>query len=342
MLGLTDKTRSCLGQTSTRRQHLRLGLYTVFSLAVTSIIYLTLRRSDRWPSAFSFSFSSHHTWETPTPASPLPHIPKKIWQIALPTLTPEIITAESITSFITHSPSHAYTALDASGARSLLTHVATTTTPANKYADIHALYDAIPRTVMRADFLRYLVLASEGGVYSDADTVMVRGLAHWVPDEFKNRTRLVVGIEADAGREGKMVPGTRYRVQFCQWTMAGAQGHPVFWRMVDRILGAVREYEVDGWEGFSDWDVLEVGGPVGWSEVVYGYLSEVVGTDVAWTNLTGLREPRMFGDVLVLPIDGFATGVWHSGASKVGANREGTMVLHSFKGSWKKKGWWPW
>lgn len=160
-----------------------------------------------------------------------------------------------------------------------------------------------------------------------------------MPEEYKNSTRLIVGIEADAGREGLLVPGTRMRVQFCQWTMAGAAGHAVFWRMVDRILGVAGS---EGWEGFSEWDVLEVGGPVGWSEVVYGYLSEVVGEEVGWADLTGLREPRMFGDVLVLPIDGFATGVWHSGASKVGANKEGTMVLHTFKGSWKKKGWWLW
>lgn len=329
---------SCIGQSTNRRQ-LRLGLHTIFCLAATCLIYFTLLSNTNWPTALSFS--SRNTWHTPTQASPLPHIPKKIWQISLPSLTPEIITPESITSFITHSPSHSYTALDDAGANALLTHIAASNP--TKYADVHTLYHALPRMVMRADFLRYLVLASEGGVYSDADTVMVQGLAHWVPEQWKNRTQLVVGIEADAGRKpGKMVPGTRYRVQFCQWTMAGAEGHPVFWRMVDRILGFVRAHEEDGWENVSNLDVLEVGGPVGWSEIVYGYLSEVMGQEVNWVNLTGLREPRMFGDVLVLPIDGFATGVWHSWASKVGGNKEGTMVLHSFKGSWKQKSWWPW
>lgn len=197
---------------------------------------------------------------------------------------------------------------------------------------------------MRADFLRYLILATKGGLYSDADTVMMRAMADWVPEPYNNRTKLIVGIEVDAGREGDLVAATKYRVQFCQWTMAGIAGHPVFWRMVDRILKSVEVHETAGSHSFSDWEVLEIGGPVGWSEVLYDYLSDATGEKITWDTVTGLKKAELMEDVLVLPIDGFATGVGHSGASKIGENSEGTMVVHSFKGSWQKKmggiGWW--
>lgn len=342
MLALNDKATSFLARSTIRRQHHRVAACAILSFISTTLIFITLIGHQNLPFSLpSFTLSSSHRWETPPPGSPPPHIPPKIWQISLPFLTPNVMTTESITSFITHSPSHSYTALDADGANALLGRVAA---EHPVYTNIRALYDAIPRIVMRADFLRYLALAMEGGVYSDADTVMVRGLAHWVPEEFRDRTRLIVGIEADSGRDGDVIPGTAYRVQFCQWTLAGAVAHPVFWKMVDRILGSVVEHEADGGRSFSDRDVLEVGGPVGWTKIVYEYLSLSVGSEVTWADLTGLREPKLFGDVLVLPIDAFATGVWHSGASKVGANKDGTLVLHSFKGSWKPKkgGWWPW
>ena len=58
------------------------------------------------------------------------------------------------------------------------------------------------------------------------------------------------------------------------------------------------------------------------------YLNTVAGAPMTWKNLTGMREPRLYGDVLVLPIDVFATGVPHSGAS------EG-VVKHQFAGAWR-------
>jgi alpha 1,6-mannosyltransferase len=189
------------------------------------------------------------------------------------------------------------------------------------------------RRVLRADFLRYLLLAIEGGVYSDIDTELLKPVHDWVPDEFKTRTKLVVGLEAD---QSPPVAGTTYEVQFCQWTLAGAAGHPALWNMVERILEEVRKRpfqdppkDID----YTNNEVLDITGPAGWTEVVFEYLNTVVDTPITWKNLTGMREPRLYGDVLVLPIDAFATGVPHSGASEgVG---EGSFVKHQFSGAWR-------
>ncbi|KAJ9137854.1 Glycosyltransferase, DXD sugar-binding motif protein [Pleurostoma richardsiae] len=263
-----------------------------------------------------------------TTAARLPHIPPKIWQIFLD-FTPSAISMPYVHSWITKSPSHSYTVLDSAGALALVVKLAST--PGRSH--MLPLFYAMSRRVLRADFLRYLILALEGGVYSDADTQMVRPLHEWVPEEFRASARLVVGLEAD---RSPPIPGTTYEVQFCQWTLAGAAGHPTFWTMAERIL---RRVEARPFESppraveYSDADVLDVTGPAGWTEVVYEHLSMVTGTSVTWRNLTGIREPRLLGDTVVLPIDGFATGVPHSNASRT--DTEQTMVKHLFVGAWR-------
>lgn len=269
--------------------------------------------------------------------SALPHIPSKIWQIYL-SFKPGAIKENTIGSFVSHSPSHTYSILDKDGADALVDHVAENY---SGYERIRSIYDAMTRTVIRADFLRFLLLAVEGGVYSDSDTTMTRPLKDWVPAEFKDRTKLIVGIEADAGGRPDLIGGTTYRVQFCQWTMAGAAEHPVFWRMVDRVLDRMADKMTKGKKGygFSNHDVLGMGGPAGWTEVLYEHLSEAAGKQVSWEDLTGMREPRLYGDTLVLPIDGFATGVPHSGATYPAENyTDAAMVLHQFSGGWKAGG----
>ncbi|KAK2010236.1 glycosyltransferase sugar-binding region DXD domain-containing protein-containing protein, partial [Colletotrichum eremochloae] len=206
--------------------------------------------------------------------------------------------------------------------------------------DLVQLYDAIPRPVMQADLARYAILAVEGGVYSDLDTSPLHSVPHWAPEELRNRTRLIVGIEADAQPP---IPGTSFPVQLTQWTFASAKGHPVLWRMIRRVMSEMRRQieEAEGTENekegpkvvFSDDDVLRVSGPAGWTEEIYEYLSEVTATEFTWKNLTGLKTPTLFDDVLVLPINGFATGLGHSGSSV--SDVDETMVRHFFSKSWR-------
>lgn len=263
-------------------------------------------------------------------SSRLPHIPPKIFQIftsfSSEAMEPYIY---NINSWIVHSPSHTYSILDGAGALSIISKLSKSPV----HAHILPLFYSMSRRVVRADFLRYLVLAVEGGVYSDIDTELVKPIHDWVPDEFRNRTRLIIGLEAD---QSPPIPGTTYEVQFCQWTLAATAGHPVLWRMVDRILEHVKQRpfqdplpDVD----FSNDEVLGITGPAGWTEVVYEYLDSILDEKLTWENLTGMREPRLYGDVLILPIDGFATGAPHSGASTETA--DGTLVKHQFTGAWK-------
>ncbi|EFX05282.1 initiation-specific alpha-mannosyltransferase [Grosmannia clavigera kw1407] len=203
-------------------------------------------------------------------------------------------------------------------------------------SDALQLYEAMPRRVLRADFLRYLLLALEGGIYTDSDTSLVRPIRDWVPESMRNATRLIVGLEADSSPP---VSGTKYEVQFCQWTLASGPNHPTMWTMVHRILAHMRDSSSGFFTpSFTDDDVLAVTGPAAWTEVIYAHLNRVAGDGagqerITWETLHGMTEPRLFGDTVVLPIDSFATGVPHSKASK--QTVEATLVKHQFLGKWR-------
>ncbi|KAK2028149.1 hypothetical protein LX32DRAFT_498704, partial [Colletotrichum zoysiae] len=270
----------------------------------------------------------------------LPHIPPKIWQIFISSDTSDSSIPTNIPihvpKWLSLHPFFAYTIIDNFGALAIAKMLHSINMP----LDLIPLYNQISRPVMRADFMRYAVLALEGGVYSDSDTYPLFPLRDWVPQGLRNNVRLIVGIEADSQPP---VPGTTYPVQFGQWTIAGAKGHPIFWRMLRRVLVEVQNRTkgdnmtaIDGKQNilsFTDNDILRISGPAGWTEELFEYMSIVTATEVTWRNLTGLTDPVLFGDVLVLPIDGFTTGVPHSGASLENGNA--TMVRHLFSGSWK-------
>lgn len=213
-------------------------LLSIFLISNALIFYNTYNaRLSASASHSSFSISPHE------PSNHLPNntlIQSNVWQIYFG-FTAEKMEEykDNIASFLLHSPSHKYTLLDSEGARSFISDVSTS--QPKKYKDLLPLFYAMSRKVVRADFLRYLLLAVEGGVYSDLDTEMLVPLIDWVPEEFKQKAKLIVGLESDSGPSGTPVPGMTYPVQFCQWTIAGAAN-------VSHLWGA---FELSSFKGFS-------------------------------------------------------------------------------------------
>lgn len=95
-------------------------------------------------------------------------------------------------------------------------------------------YFALRNPGLKTDLLRYLILWIEGGIYSDLDTWTFKPVDAWVPEHMKGRVGAIVGIEWDQ-MDGDPWPAfdngpsdMTHEVQFCQWTLAGAAGHPLF------------------------------------------------------------------------------------------------------------------
>ena len=84
----------------------------------------------------------------------------------------------------------------------------------------------------------------------------------------------------------------------------------------------------------SDDEVIQVSGPVIWTHAIMEAMSEATGTEISYVNITGMTEPRIIGDILVLPIDGLGAGQPHSNSTRDDNIGPGDVfVRHQWKGS---------
>ena len=122
-----------------------------------------------------------------------------------------------------------------------------------------AFFQALPIGAMKADLWRYLILCTEGGVYSDIDSVCLMPVKNW-PLETKSSNKHVLYLDLDLDES-----------QFCQWTFACTPKHP--------MMQYVCHYILEKWknQGFSyqedgTIDVLNTTGPKIFSEAIKKYL----------------------------------------------------------------------
>lgn len=196
--------------------------------------------------------------------------------------------------------------------------------------------------IFRADLLRYMLLEAVGGVYSDIDTTALNSVRDWIPPQFQSQTRAVVGIEYDQLEDPGPSHGFAERISFCQWTLASSKGHPMMTRIVEEVVNNLRIMARKNGTTIAalkvkDKDVGGVTGPAIWTQVVMQSLSIASGHPVTYKNVTGLKEPRLFGDILILPIDGFGTGQPHSGSSQ--GHVASALVRHKFGMFWRHDDW---
>jgi alpha 1,6-mannosyltransferase len=76
-------------------------------------------------------------------------------------------------------------------------------------------------------------------------------------------------------------------------------------------------------------------GPAAWTDVVFEVLQEHNRNLNTSKDLSFMTEPRLYGDVLVLTIDGFGTGQPHSNSTNNGSIPEAALMKHLFRGSWR-------
>ena len=310
------------------------GRYLVYALLFYCVIISTLyclpslsfvRQRSRLPPKVTLPQDSHSS-------SQRHDFPLKIWQTAktgVPTL--DYDAQWRIQSWLEQNPKHQYEMVTDGSSESYV--VDTFAHKPEVINDFLALQDP----VLRADLLRYLFLYGDGGIYSDLDTICLRPFDAWIPAGFKNKTNLIIGIEGDS-LGGPMISGFSHHVGLGQWTLAAKPGHIMMERMIERVLGglgmlAERQNRTLATLEASYMDVINTSGPGAFSECIYHELSLATGTNVSSSNLTGLTEPRLIDDVLILPVTAFANGVPHSNAK--GSEDEGALVQHLFQGSWK-------
>lgn len=220
--------------------------------------------------------------------------------------------------------------------------------------DVAEAWNSMPKSILKADFFRYLILFARGGVYSDIDTSGLKPVDEWISndstiDDKTNQAGLVVGIEADPDRPDWAEWYAR-RIQFCQWTIQAKKGHPMLRELIAKIteltldrkkkgqLKKVLGKDVGG-------DIMNWTGPGIWTDMVFEYMNNIMQPEqnfktrqydeiVTWKMFTGLEKPMVVEDVLILPITSFSPDVGQMGAQS--SSHPLAYAKHMFLGSWKQ------
>ena len=182
--------------------------------------------------------------------------------------------------------------------------------------DIGELFVELQDPILRSDFIRYLVLLGDGGLYSDIDTMVLIPIEDWVPSAYVNKVNLVVGVEYDK-LDGDRWGDWPLDLQFCTWAILAKPGHFLIERTVDRVITGLKalareqETTISGIRAsFSE--VLNTTGPSLFTEAVIEGLAEATGTTFTWHNLTGMTESKLVedGEYSLNPLSLFYTVCW--------------------------------
>ena len=171
----------------------------------------------------------------PNTSGPSHLFPRKIWQTAR--TGPARLDHNdrtSVRSWIKTNPKHRYEILTQYSAESYVKD------RFSHRPDIEEVFVDLQAPILRADFIRYLVLLGDGGAYSDMDTESLAPIENWVPSTYAtNEVNLVVGIEYDK------LDGNRWKdwpldLQFCTWAILAKPGHGLLEKTVDRVLARLK------------------------------------------------------------------------------------------------------
>lgn len=194
---------------------------------------------------------------------------------------------------------------------------------------IYQTYRLLPEPILKADYFRYIVLLVQGGIYSDIDTICLRSINTWIDGLIRDHTELIVGIEADVSLWDVWKGYYARKLQFVQWTIAAAPGHPVLYQIVKHIA-RITPSMID--KSRMERQILEWTGPALWTDVISSYF---------WTkyqfslrHLKNLNEPKRIGDdIYVLPITAFSPGLQRMNSKPI--THPQACVQHQFANSWK-------
>ena len=269
----------------------------------------------------------------PSPPHPIPH---KIWQLdprtagasstgTLDTLDDALRAAAM--SWIARNPDYEYTLLTAAGATALLPRF-----PKAQRVPLATILSSPRLEPLRAALLPYIILAAVGGTYADRATTALATVASWVPEEHRARTHAVVGMAYDQRGDAELRAGYTHPVQLAPWAFAAARGHPTVLGMVARVLAGAAELASHqrialGELSLNEMEVERLVGAASWSGAVFQAIQAASGRVVTFAELSGLSAPRLFRDILVLPINSFGLGQNHSGST---LDEKGALIRHHF------------
>ena len=267
-------------------------------------------------------------------------IPKKVWQTwHTSAILLEDEERERARTWQERNPQYRYELLTDHGAESYVLH--------------HFAHDPLIRDtflnltdkILRADFMRYIVLAAEGGVYADLDVVCQEPIDSWIPVDFQGKVGVVVGVEQDrlpvTNDADLYYDYRKYIWGINNWTIMCKAGHP-FMRFAAESVArnlhemARKQYRTLVTMKLSYKEVIDSTGPMAFTNAFFAYVSRVTGKKFTYKDATMLEEPKLVDDILILPIRAMSTAEAERDDTE-GAHSPNwpAVVFHWSVGSWK-------
>lgn len=322
-------------------------------LAITGVLLLLLR-------LFSIPHPRISLLRSPLPSLKgyqSEELPKKIWQTWH---TPAMFLDEEdkarVRTWHELNPNHRYELLTDQGAETFVRQ---------HFAEDPLIRDVflnLTDTILRADFLRYLVLLAEGkfllqvwlrkliksvgGVYADLDVECRKPIVTWTPDAFTGRAGVVLGIEADRKPVKNDVElyydHREYIWGITNWTFMAKCGHPFMRFVAERVAMNLLKVAEKQQRSLSTMElsykeVIDATGPRAFTEAFFAYASRTTGSPVSYQTATMLEEPKLIDDILLLPIRAMSTAeADRTGVTGAHSSTWPAVIFHWSKGTWKK------
>lgn len=293
--------------------------------AAVAVCYFVLSlRTPPWEGHHHFSTAIG--WLLPTAPTRPPQtptgIPEKLWY----KLGPKGLTDDLrrfTDSCITGNPTFQYEFLtDESGDQFVRDHF-------TSHPDIVDGFLAIRIPIIKADLVRYLVLYHAGGIWNDLDVSCQVPISDWVPEQYKANASIVVGMEFDVDI---------WIRQFASWTIMAKPKSPHMLTVVEDCLEGLESRAKELGVGMQDLrldmigDIVDVSGPRRLTRGIQKSLSNTLGQEVGNDDVAHISQPKLIGDVLVMPDYAFADSMNQQyGDKKVGK----VLATHHYAGSWK-------
>ncbi|KAL4816578.1 hypothetical protein BDW67DRAFT_45074 [Aspergillus spinulosporus] len=195
------------------------------------------------------------------------------------------------------------------------------------WPDVLETYMALQVPILKADFLRVLILYADGGIWSDLDVQDEVPVSAWIPDEYTEDTKhpvnVVVGIEFDGW-------------QFTSWTIMAKPHLLHFKNVIEYVVKQLKTTAIENHVTLSQvtkamvGEVVAVTGPQAITMALLQSVSEETGQDITKQHIRQLKEPKLLGDILVLPQAAFAA---LQGGNPT--DQGPYLVSHQYAGSWK-------
>ena len=267
-------------------------------------------------------------------------IPKKVWQTWH---TSAILLGdeerERARTWEERNPQYQYELLTDHGAESYVLH--------------HFAHDPLIRDtflnltdkILRADFMRYIVLAAEGGVYADLDVVCQEPIDSWIPPDFQGKVGVVLGVEQDrlpVKNDADLYYDYRkYIWGINNWTIMCKADHPFIRFAAESVARnlldmARKQYRTLATMKLSYKEVIDSTGPRAFTNAFFAYASRVTGKKFTYKDATMLEQPKLVDDILILPIRAMSTAeAERDDAEGAHSPNWPAVVFHWSVGSWK-------